>query len=217
MTFIDYIETPIQEMAERLSEVQQSLDSLQELNKHFVQFNVSFGTMLMGMKAATRITEFPEASHECLVFFDLMLNRQAPPSFLPTAQSPRSDFNTIHDGLPVDETRSASQITKQAAKGNPRHPKRPQRKSQSQVIKSILDDLPAKYQELPHRHHTEAIVKGLLNNRDGMYLHELIREASLSRTKIMEYLNALVESRNVSKLSRKGLLFTLNRPKQGVS
>ncbi|KAJ1972146.1 DASH complex subunit dam1 [Dimargaris xerosporica] len=201
MTFIDYIETPIQEMAERLAEVQQSLETLQELNKHFVQFNVSFGTMLMGMKAATRITEFPEAPIP--QSYDLMLNRQAQSSFLPAAPSSSAEFNTIRDDTPMDKVQLANQISKQSTKNNSRLPKRPPRKSQSQVIKSILDDLPAKYQELPHRRHTETIIKGLLNNREGMYLHELIREASLSRTKIMEYLNALVESRNVSKLSRK--------------
>ncbi|KAJ1972210.1 DASH complex subunit dam1, partial [Dimargaris cristalligena] len=142
MNFLDYMEGPLEDMAVKMSDLQDNMRTLQALNEQFVQFNVSFGTFLQGIKANTRIVDFPERT-------------------------------------------------------------KPDRKPASISIKKIMDSLPSRFHDQPHKGHIDMIVKGLFKNKDGLYLHDVIREAAISRTKAIDYLNVLVQSGHLIKLSQK--------------
>ncbi|RKP33212.1 hypothetical protein BJ085DRAFT_40699 [Dimargaris cristalligena] len=204
MNFLDYIEGPLEDMAVKMSDLQDNMRTLQALNEQFVQFNVSFGTFLQGIKANTRIVDFPEAplpesydlAHPAPV--EAPPSPIASPTPLPEEPEPallesrlRPPSVTQTGRPPASKSRASSQRTK------------PDRKPASISIKKIMDSLPSRFHDQPHKGHIDMIVKGLFKNKDGLYLHDVIREAAISRTKAIDYLNVLVQSGHLIKLSQK--------------
>jgi predicted transcriptional regulator len=84
------------------------------------------------------------------------------------------------------------------------------------VIKKIVDALPQKYREKQqsNRGNVEAILKLLcLKPTEGLYMEEIIQRTNLTRFRCCEYLNALVNSSHVIKISKKGQVFKLDPTK----
>ncbi|KAJ2380149.1 hypothetical protein GGI23_007844, partial [Coemansia sp. RSA 2559] len=61
----------------------------------------------------------------------------------------------------------------------------------------------------------ERVLKELHMNREGMYVHEILRDVGggLSRNKCMDYMNALVHTEAVVRVNKKGHLFYLDPEK----
>ncbi|RKP22285.1 hypothetical protein SYNPS1DRAFT_29168 [Syncephalis pseudoplumigaleata] len=77
-------------------------------------------------------------------------------------------------------------------------------------IRKMIEALPLRYRESPHRDTIETIVKALHANSDGLYIHDIIRETNIARHRAIEYMNALVHSKAVVKTSQKGFLYQLD-------
>ena len=67
----------------------------------------------------------------------------------------------------------------------------------------IVSKLPLKYQDSPHCGTIDTILKKLHENRDGAYIHELVKWTECPKHRVTEYMNALVASKDVIKLSSK--------------
>ncbi|KAJ2108796.1 DASH complex subunit dam1, partial [Coemansia sp. RSA 921] len=78
----------------------------------------------------------------------------------------------------------------------------------------ITDLLAARFRDQPHKNTIEQILKELNMNRDGMYVHEIVRDVgNLTRSKCMDYMNALVHTEAVVRINKKGHLFYLDPEK----
>ncbi|KAJ2541538.1 DASH complex subunit dam1 [Coemansia sp. RSA 1878] len=80
--------------------------------------------------------------------------------------------------------------------------------------RKITDLLAARFRDQPHKNTIEQILKELNMNRDGMYVHEIVRDVgNLTRSKCMDYMNALVHTEAVVRINKKGHLFYLDPEK----
>ncbi|KAJ1956047.1 hypothetical protein GGI12_005412, partial [Dipsacomyces acuminosporus] len=80
----------------------------------------------------------------------------------------------------------------------------------------ITDLLASRFKEQPHKGIIEQILKELHINRDGMYVHEVVRDVGggLTRSKCMDYMNALVRTEAVTRVNKKDFAFVQMDPQR---
>ncbi|KAJ1911195.1 hypothetical protein IWQ60_010252 [Tieghemiomyces parasiticus] len=61
MPIPEHIQRPLVDITDQMGELQRNMQTLQDLNQHFVRFNVSFGSFLLGIKANTQVVDFSES------------------------------------------------------------------------------------------------------------------------------------------------------------
>ncbi|KAJ1914198.1 DASH complex subunit dam1 [Tieghemiomyces parasiticus] len=212
MPISEHIQRPLVDITDQMGELQRNMQALQDLNQHFVRFNVSFGSFLLGIKANTQVVDFSEApiSDSYDLASDARLSAMSSRSPTPPPPPPPSQSGPPSSAGPVSKLRAPS--VGRATKNLPAKSKASgQRKmTVAAALKVIFSNIPKKFHEQPHKGHVDTIVKIMFKQKDGVYLHDVIREASLSRTRATEYLNLLVNSGHASVLSKKGLLYVLD-------
>ncbi|KAJ1963158.1 DASH complex subunit dam1 [Dispira parvispora] len=210
-TLNDCLEGPLDTLALKVADLHQHMQTLQSLNEQFAQFNAGFGTFILGIKANTQVTEFLEAP----VPESYDLARPVTPPLPPPISPKQVNLESPEEEPQLTPAPTISRVNKKGpSQPNPTRGRTgPPKKSLNVVIRKIIDDLPVKFRDPPHRGYTEATLKCLFKTRDGLYLHELIREVGISKIRAVEYLNGLATAGHVVKLSRKGLLFMLNPQK----
>ncbi|KAJ1660528.1 DASH complex subunit dam1 [Dispira simplex] len=207
-TLNDWVERPLDTLALKMADLHQHMQTLHSLNEQFAQFNAGFGTFMLGIKANIQVTEFLEAP----VPESYDLARPVTPHIPPPISPKHVDLESPEEESQPTPAPPISRVNKRgSSQPNPTKGRSaPPKKSLNVVIRKIIDDLPGKFRDPPHRGYTETILKCLFKTRDGLYLHELIREVGISKIRAVEYLNGLASAGHVVKLSRKGLLFMLN-------
>ncbi|KAG0267846.1 DASH complex subunit dam1 [Actinomortierella ambigua] len=78
------------------------------------------------------------------------------------------------------------------------------------VMKRMLDRLPLKYREEPHRSVLVAIMASLEEHEQGQALPDLTAVSGVTRQRCNEYLGVLIQAREVSRSNQRGVAFVLN-------
>ncbi|KAG0238267.1 hypothetical protein BGW42_006547 [Actinomortierella wolfii] len=78
------------------------------------------------------------------------------------------------------------------------------------VMKRMLDRLPLKYREEPHRSVLVAIMASLEANEQGQSLPELTAVSGVTRQRCNEYIGVLIQAKEVARSNQRGVSFILN-------
>ncbi|KAF9970235.1 DASH complex subunit dam1 [Actinomortierella ambigua] len=78
------------------------------------------------------------------------------------------------------------------------------------VMKRMLDRLPLKYREEPHRSVLGLIMTSLEEHEQGRTLPELTAASGVSRQRCNEYLGVLIQAKEVARSNQRGVVFVLN-------
>ncbi|KAJ2723209.1 DASH complex subunit dam1 [Coemansia sp. Benny D115] len=196
------------DMQRNFTTLTQNLRQLSSINQSLLTFNRSFALYLQGLSLNSECLEFPEAPNEDT--YALAQRPVTPPTPPP---------------VPVDDRRMSIDVVPEDPK--PRMVEKPQKKRvviKTQGVKRrkpvfqtrrITDLLPARFRDQPHKGLIEMVLKELNMNREGMYVHEIVRDVGtgLTRNKCMDYMNALVYTESVIRVNKKGHLFYLDPEK----
>ncbi|KAJ1940887.1 DASH complex subunit dam1 [Linderina pennispora] len=206
-------EDGLYELQRNVSALSDNMKQLDSINDSLLSFNRNFSVFLQGLRLNSECMEFPEAPNTDSY---ALLERPATPPPEPMhpepipllsppveAQKPHTDA-----GIPSGVKPGAQQQRKRVViKAHSRRPVLQTRR--------IIDRLPIRYQSDPYRSTIEQILKELDLNRQGMYVHEVVKAVGggLVRSKCLDYLNALVRTEFVSRVNKKGHLFLLDPAK----
>ncbi|KAJ2356731.1 DASH complex subunit dam1 [Coemansia erecta] len=210
------------ELQRSFSALAKNLRELDSINSSLLSFNKNFAVFLQGLSLNSERLEFPEAPNASS--YALAERPVTPPSPepLPEIDEPAFDNNMYEQfeqeaGSAIPRSRTAP------GKGTAQQ----QQQKKKVVIKAgikrrkpvfqtrkITDLLAARFRDQPHKNAIEQILKELNLNRDGMYVHEIVRDVgNLTRSKCMDYMNALVHTEAVIRINKKGHLFYLDPEK----
>ncbi|KAJ2162958.1 DASH complex subunit dam1 [Coemansia sp. RSA 552] len=214
------IEDGLFELQRNVSALAKNLRELDSINDSLLTFNKNFAGFLQGLNLNGEQLVFPEAPNADSYALARRPVTPPTPEPVPTAESPSTSY---HDSGEYDKTA----IPHTRAKGALQPPLQQQQKKRV-VIKAgvrrrkpvfqtrkVMDLLPARFKDHPHKNTIEQILKELNLNREGMYVHDIVRDVGfgLTRSKCTDYLNALVHTEAVIRISKKGHLFYLDPEK----
>ncbi|KAJ2556564.1 DASH complex subunit dam1 [Coemansia sp. RSA 1933] len=209
------------ELQRNFTSLTKNLHELDSINESLLTFNKNFAVFLQGLRLNSECFEFPEAPNPDS--YKLMRRPVTPPPQLPppapqTVSFEHTDYKSddmneqvsaiSRPKTAMDKQQSKKRVVIKAAAGSKR------RKPVFQTRK-ITDLLPSRFQGHPHKDIIERMLKELHMNREGMYVHEILRDVGggLSRNKCMDYMNALVHTEAVVLVNKKGHLFYLDPEK----
>lgn len=191
------IEDGLFELQRNFTQLSENLDEMSGINQSLQQFNLNFANFLQGLQLNSECLCFPEAPNQDT--YQLLNRPPTPPTPTPEPvvvkeRAPSSPSKKKHVGF-IDKPKKVVRKRKPVFQTN-----------------RIVDQLPGRFKDQPHRSTIENILKELNFNRDGMYMHEIVRDvgSGLSRSKCADYMNALVHTEAVVRTNRKGHLFYLN-------
>ncbi|KAJ2616985.1 DASH complex subunit dam1 [Coemansia sp. RSA 1804] len=218
------------ELQRNFTSLTKNLHELNNINQNLLTFNKNFAVFLQGLRLNSECFEFPEAPNADS--YELARRPATPPPSPPVQQQisardaagkthamdmddePVSALSRPKSLLPADAGKQQQQQTKKrvvikATGGGGR------RKKPVFQTRRITDLLASRFQGHPHKETIERILKELHMNREGMYVHELLRDVGggLSRNKCIDYLNALMQTEAVVRVNKKGHLFYLDPEK----
>ncbi|KAJ2503115.1 DASH complex subunit dam1 [Coemansia sp. RSA 1972] len=207
------------ELQRGFSSLAKNLRELDGINDSLLSFNKNFAVFLQGLSLNSERLEFPEAPNASS--YALAERPMTPPSPEPSPPIAEPVYNS--SGQFHEEQDASSAIPRSrapAGKVSGQQKKKvvikagmKRRKPVFQTRK-ITDLLAARFRDQPHKNTIEQILKELNMNRDGMYVHEIVRDVgNLTRSKCMDYMNALVHTEAVVRINKKGHLFYLDPEK----
>ncbi|KAJ2785113.1 DASH complex subunit dam1 [Coemansia javaensis] len=206
------------ELQRNFSALAKNLRELDGINRSLLTFNKNFAVFLQGLSLNSECLEFPEAPNaDSYALAERPVTPSTPEPAAPAAGGPASP------GGDAVMYGAAPPPSSQKRQGQPQ----PQPQKKKVVIKTksrprkpafqprrITELLPARFNDQPHKSAIEQILKELNLNRDGMYVHEIVRDVGgLTRSKCMDYMNALVHTEAVVRINKKGHLFFLDPEK----
>ncbi|EPZ33019.1 hypothetical protein ROZALSC1DRAFT_27189 [Rozella allomycis CSF55] len=84
-------------------------------------------------------------------------------------------------------------------------------KGRSVFIKKLLSNLEMKYRQNPAKEVIVHILGLLYDSREmGVLFSELAMEAGAAKTKVTEYVNMLLRNRDIVRVNKKGLIYSIN-------
>ncbi|GBB93577.1 hypothetical protein RclHR1_00220011 [Rhizophagus clarus] len=212
---LDCFETPLIELEKSFNNLSEHFKNIKNVQTSLDEFNKAFSGFLYGVKMNAHCVEFSEApTKETFASFikrqeDLkLMTIPKTPINTTTHKTPRTKVTTVKS-IPM----SKLQTTPAPKLQKPRRRKINKEMEIKGVIKKIVESLPQKYRgkQQSNRGNVEAILKLLcLKPNEGLYMEEIIQRTNLTRFRCCEYLNALVNSGHVIKISKKGQVFKLD-------
>ncbi|KAJ2799533.1 DASH complex subunit dam1 [Coemansia guatemalensis] len=215
------------ELQRNISGLSKNLRELDSINGSLLTFNKNFATFLQGLRLNSECLVLPEAPNADS--YALAERPVTPPSL--KSPSPANNHSAQFGSDIYEQQELPSAIPNSQAATGKRGPSQQQQQQQQKkrvVIKTgvkrrkpvfqtrrITDLLPARFKDQPHKNTIEQILKELNLNRDGMYVHEILRDIGngMTRSKCMDYMNALVHTESVVRINKKGHLFYLDPEK----
>ncbi|KAJ2617127.1 DASH complex subunit dam1 [Coemansia sp. RSA 1365] len=208
------------ELQRNISRLSKNLRELDNINGSLLTFNKNFSTFLQGLRLNSECLVLPEAPNADS--YALAERPVTPPSPEPLPNN--TSFDTDMYEQQSQEPLSGIPNLRSEGKGV-----RSQQQQKKRVViktgvkrrkpvfqtRRITDLLPARFKDQPHKNTIEQILKELNLNRDGMYVHEILRDIGngMTRSKCMDYMNALVHTEAVVRINKKGHLFYLDPEK----
>ncbi|KAJ1725732.1 DASH complex subunit dam1 [Coemansia biformis] len=211
------------ELQRNFSALAKNLRELEGINSSLLMFNKNFAVFLQGLRLNSECLEFPEAPNAQSY---ALAERPVTPTS-PSLHPETGDGDESPGIIGSDRQQGTALATArpQAAAGKRATTQTQQQQKKKVVIKAggrrrkpvfqtrrITDLLPSRFRDQPHKNTIEQILKELNLNRDGMYAHEIIRDVGngLTRSRCMDYMNALVHTEAVVRINKKGHLFYLD-------
>ncbi|RIA95028.1 DASH complex subunit Dam1-domain-containing protein [Glomus cerebriforme] len=209
---LDCFETPLFELEKSFNNLSENFKNIKKVQESLNEFNKAFSGFLYGVKMNAHCVEFSEAPTK-ETFASFIRRREV----LQLMTIPKTPLNTITPRSRATTVKNISvpklQPTPAPKLQKPRRRKINKAMEMKAVIKKIVDALPQKYRgkQQSNRGNVEAILKLLcLKPTEGLYMEEIIQRTNLTRFRCCEYLNALVNSNHVIKISKKGQVFKLD-------
>ncbi|PIA14234.1 hypothetical protein COEREDRAFT_82901 [Coemansia reversa NRRL 1564] len=210
------------ELQRNTSKLSKNLRELDNINGSLLTFNKNFSTFLQGLRLNSECLVLPEAPNADS--YALAERPVTPPSPEPLPVNKSASFDSDIYEQQTQEPSSGIPNLRADGKGV-----RSQQQQKKRVViktgvkrrkpvfqtRRITDLLPARFKNQPHKNIIEQILKELNLNRDGMYVHEILRDIGngMTRSKCMDYMNALVHTESVVRINKKGHLFYLDPEK----
>ncbi|KAJ2451704.1 DASH complex subunit dam1 [Coemansia sp. RSA 2336] len=208
------------ELQRNFSALAKNLHELDSINGSLLSFNRNFATFLQGLSLNSERLRFPEAPNADTYALAERPVTPPPPEIPSPEIKPADD---IQEPAQLPKTTSAIPRAHAASgKGSAVQQQKKKvvikagtrRRKQVFQTRKITDLLASRFREQPHKNHIEQILKELNLNRDGMYVHEITRDVgNMTRSKCLDYLNALVKTEAVIRVNKKGHLFYLDPEK----
>ncbi|KAJ2771052.1 DASH complex subunit dam1 [Coemansia nantahalensis] len=196
------------ELQRNFSALAKNLRELEGINRSLLTFNKNFAVFLQGLRLNSECLEFPEAPNAQTYALAERPVTPPTPQLLPrTGDAAMSPSDAMGHEAPAPKQQQQQPPKKRVViKTGGRR-----RKPVFQTWR-ITDLLPPRFRDQPHKNTIEQILKELNLNRDGMYAHEIIRDVGygLTRSRCMDYMNALVHTEAVKRVNKKGHLFYLD-------
>ncbi|KAJ1985893.1 DASH complex subunit dam1 [Coemansia umbellata] len=220
------------ELQRNFTSLANNLRELDSINKSLLTFNNNFATFLQGLSLNSECFDFPEAPNADS--YELAQRPATPPQMVSATGTVAG--NQCDEGLDMmnldehSQRNAQDQLSaiarpriaaaggkQQSQQGKKRVVIKTESKRRKPVFQTrrITDLLASRFQEQPHKGMIERILKELHMNRDGMYVHEIVKDVGggLTRNKCMDYMNALVHTEAVVRINKKGHLFFLDPEK----
>ncbi|KAJ2078395.1 DASH complex subunit dam1 [Coemansia sp. RSA 988] len=212
------------ELQRNISGLSKNLRELDSINGSLLMFNKNFSTFLQGLRLSSECLILPEAPNaDTYALAERPVTPRSPEPLPPI----NNDSETFGSDIYAQQKPSTAIPNLQTAAGK-RGTSQQQQQKKRVVIKTgvkrrkpvfqtrrIIDTLPARFKDQPHKNIIEQILKELNLNRDGMYVHEILRDIGngMTRSKCIDYMNALVHTESVIRINKKGHLFYLDPEK----
>ncbi|KAI8582528.1 hypothetical protein K450DRAFT_227583 [Umbelopsis ramanniana AG] len=201
-TCFDTFQEPLADLAASFELMHSNFEQLKQVNDALVDFNDAFGAFLFGMTANGSSINWPQAPINAS--FDRLSNKQ------PSSQSPlfmvdaKATDNNITWKRPTT-TRAEAKVGKEQKEDEPT---RMARKFTRKIdIRKIIERLPLKFREqLEHTKNMETVLKTLRASPEGLNMQTIVNQSGLPKHRATECLNALVHSKDVIKVNKKGQL-----------
>ncbi|KAJ2714941.1 DASH complex subunit dam1 [Coemansia spiralis] len=193
------------ELQRNFSALATNLRELDGINRSLLTFNKNFAVFLQGLRLNSECVEFPEAPNaQTYALAERPVTPPTPQPFPDTGDVAMSPGHATGREAPAPKQEQQRKRVVIKAGGRRRKPVFQTRR--------ITDLLPSRFRDQPHKSTIEQILKELNLNRDGMYVHEIIRDVGngLTRSRCMDYMNALVHTEAVKRINKKGHLFYLD-------
>ncbi|KAJ2849962.1 DASH complex subunit dam1 [Coemansia brasiliensis] len=211
------------ELQRNFSALAKNLRELDSINGSLLSFNKNFATFLQGLSLNSERLEFPEAPNADTYALAERPVTPPPPELPPLENEPEAGGNVREEAAHLPKATSAIPRAHVASgkDGAAQQQKKKvvikmgvRRRKPVFQTRKITDLLASRFKEQPHKNIIEQILKELNLNRDGMYVHEITRDVgNLTRSKCLDYLNALVNTEAVIRVNKKGHLFYLDPEK----
>ncbi|KAJ1998403.1 DASH complex subunit dam1 [Coemansia thaxteri] len=215
------------ELQRNFSALATNLRELDSINNSLLSFNRNFSVFLQGLRLNSECLEFPEAPNADS--YALAQRQLTPP---PAVDAPCNDMDQMGHGdshmMGIDDYQASEEHRSAGLRQHhgAQQTQAPALQKKRVVIKAggvkrrkpafqprrIMDLLPSRFKDQPHKSVIEQILKELNMSRDGMYAHEIVRDVGggLTRNKCADYMNALVQTDAVKRVNKKGHLFFLD-------
>ncbi|KAF0501362.1 DASH complex subunit DAM1 [Gigaspora margarita] len=197
---LDCLEETFAELSTSFTTFHINFQCIKQVHESLKEFNKAFSGFLYGIKMNAHCVEFPEApTKETFASFiqkrDELLNKSTP------IATPVRKINTP---TPISKIKTPTPLPPKKKKIN-------KALLIKKLIKKIADSLPSKYRDQhQNRKNVELILRILCDNpAEGKYLQDIVKCTELPRGRCIEYLNVLINTEHVVKLSHKGILYKL--------
>ncbi|KAJ1950996.1 DASH complex subunit dam1 [Linderina macrospora] len=199
------------ELQKNVSALSDNMGQLDRINDSLLTFNSNFAVFLQGLRLNSECMEFPEAPNADS--YTLLGRPVTPPEPVHVEPAPMLPPQVEHQKSHTESGSLSS--TSQGVQQKKRVVIKAHSRKPVFQTRRIIDKLPIRYQSDPYRSAIEQILKELNQNRQGMYVHEIVKAvgSGLVRSKCLDYMNALVRTEFVSRVNKKGHLFLLDPAK----
>eukprot|EP01135_Chromosphaera_perkinsii_P000708 Nk52_evm20s150 gene=Nk52_evmTU20s150 len=200
-----------------LDKVNQNLASLSSTNDHLVAFNDSFATFMKSIKLNADCVEFKNVDPMATIETSNQMEDVVDQENRQSKNKSNVSEKTPEKRIPPQRKRSIVKKKKSSSVSNLK------RKLES-AYNCIIDSLPPKYHQQPHKANIELILEYLkekLKDKEGAgtsgcggaYLTDIVTECNVHRAGCIEYLNLLMKKDEVLRINKKGLLYRIDPAK----
>ena len=214
----EYMQDPLDALTPLLTRLAVATDAfaensktLAQANTHLQTFNNAFGHILNAMHVNSRCMQWSETPDEVSWkrFAERKEHRRRRGTLNMNMSTMIASENTFASESFIqnepDEVLTERKPAKKRAKSSvaPGKTRAPVKKASVFKTDAIVSRLPLKYQDIPHCGVIDVILKKLYENREGAYIHDLVKWTECPKHRVTEYMNALVFSKDVIKMSSK--------------
>ncbi|CAG8706205.1 7558_t:CDS:2, partial [Dentiscutata heterogama] len=194
---LDCLEETFSELSTSFTTFHQNFQCIKQVHESLNEFNKAFSGFLYGIKMNSHCIEFSEApTKETFASFiqrrdaELLKENRSTPIATP--------IRKIKTPTPISKIKTPAPLPPKKKKIN-------KALVIKKLIKKIADSLSSKYRDQhQNRKNVELILRLLCDNpAEGKYIQDIVKCTELPRGRCIEYLNVLVNTEYVVKLSHK--------------
>jgi hypothetical protein len=196
------------QLCKGITQLHYQVKKLIDIHKNLQSFNHSFASLLLGIQMQA----------DCIILDEIVAipNEQPPPivNTEPEKEKEKDQIETIaisNESKPLKQQKSVEIQDPGVRIVKEKNDKA--KRLLAYTMKKIASNVPLAIRDPSNLSEIELLVKVLVDHPHGEYLNVIYSQCQLDKHRTMQWLNLLVRTGDIVKVSRKGLLYQLNPEK----